>query len=291
MTDFQKQFVNLINRSKPRGAQVSAYIINLNTGDTLQYNSDDFIYPASTYKIFIGAEVLRQIEKGQISLSDKILIKHPNDIDAESRFYPTADFPVLKAGDEVSVDTLLTLMLQRSDNTASNALIDLVGRESISKNIVHANGWKGSDVTRKFLNRIYEDKPYRYSEITVSSGRHLAQFMERVYRKKLVSAFVSEKLSEYMSERLYREKDELTPDTIHRSPEKWLSDTLYEKGGWIQATSKKSFHLLKHRYQSQAAVVRTKKADYAIGILSKYKTIFPNRYFEFSKISHWLNTL
>lgn len=280
-------FAKLIDKLKPCGADVSACIINLGTGEHLEYNANKFIYPASTYKIFIAAEVLRQVEIGKIKPTDIITIKSPNDIDAEARFYPTDVFPVLKAGDKVKVETLLTLMLERSDNTASNTLIDLVSRESISKNILKANNWGGSDVTRKFLNRVHEEKSYRYAEVTVTCGRHLAEFMEKVYNDELISPYVSKCMKKYMSDG--SKKDLLSDKLIHRRKENWLGGVVYEKGGWVQASSRRSLYLLKHRYQSQAAVVKTPTGYYAIGILSKYKTVFPWKYFKFSKITDYLS--
>lgn len=285
-----RDFIKLINKLKPFGAKVSADVINLDTYETFEYNPDLFIYPASVYKIFIAAEVLRQVETGQIKLSDKITIKSPNDIDNESRFYPTDTFPVWHAGDVVEVESLLITMLQRSDNTASNTLIDLVHRKSISENIIATNGWTGSDVTRKFLNRLHEDKPYKYADITVSSGRHLAEFMQRLDADKLVSKFVSRNMKKYMSNGSDRAK--LSNLLIHRQPQNWLGKVVFEKGGWIEAFSSKLPRIIRRfyhiRYQSQAAIVQTKSGRYAIGILTSYKTIFPQQYFRFSKITEWL---
>ncbi len=285
-----KNFVKLINKLKPFRAQVSACIIDLKTGERLNYNEDELIYPASTYKIFIGTEVLRQVEQGNLKLKDKIIIKSPNDIDNEARFYPTDEFPILKAGDLVDIDTLLNLMLSRSDNTASNTLIDLVSRESISENIVQKNGWIGSDVTRKFLNRLHENKKYRYADITRTCGKHLAEFIQKLHNDELVSSFVSQKLKEYMAIGMDKKMVEQFP---HRGPDKRLTNTLYEKGGWIQAFSPRLPKLIRRkfyiRYQSQAGMVKIKDKEYSIGIVSKYSTIFPNRYFKMAKITQWLS--
>ncbi len=162
------------------------------------YNMDHFIYPASVYKIFIGAEVLRQIETGALSLEQNITIKSPNDVDTDARIFPGDTRKLLTAGDVVTIDHLLALMLERSDNTASNTLIDLVSRESITENIVHKYNWHGSEVTRKFLDRVKEHKPYQYCQTTLTCARHIAEFFYLVENEKLISPFVSNKLKEYM---------------------------------------------------------------------------------------------
>jgi len=162
------------------------------------YNMDHFIYPASVYKIFIGAEVLRQVEISKLNLEQNITIKSPNDVDKDVRIFPGDTRKLLTEGDVVTIDYLLALMLERSDNTASNTLIDLVGRESIVENIIHKNNWHGSEVTRKFLDRVKEDKPYQYSQTTLTCARHVAEFFYLVEKEKLISPFVSKKLKEYM---------------------------------------------------------------------------------------------
>jgi len=278
----------IIRKNRPsRNARIGIYVIDLNTGRRFGFNENEFIYPASTYKIFIGAEVLRQAstfakapadkEQGAFSLSKKIKIKSPNDIDNESRFYPTDTHQVLRAGDIVTVDTLMKLMLGRSDNTASNVLIDLVGRESISKNIVRANKWDGSDVTRKFLNRAHEDADYKFADITVACARHFAEFMEKLARDKLISASVSRKLKEYMR-----------GGAVKIRAKNFLKNAEYEKGGWLQVFSRNPFRFIRNRgiirYQSIAAIVRHDDLHYAIGIVSQYRTIFPWNYFRFSEL-------
>lgn len=52
------------------------------------YNLDHFIYPASIYKIFIGAEVLRRVELGEFALEQKIEIKSPNEVDKDAKVFP-----------------------------------------------------------------------------------------------------------------------------------------------------------------------------------------------------------
>jgi hypothetical protein len=182
------------------GKEFGIAVIDLNKKETEIFgcNLDHFMYPASVYKIFIGAEVLRQAELGNFSLDHKIEVVSLNDVDKDSNVFPGDSRPLLSIGDSVTVETLLDLMLTRSDNSSSNILIDLVGRESITKNIIHAYGWQGSEVTRKFLDRIKEAKPYRFSDVTLSCVRHVAEFFYLVEREKMVSAFVSKKMKDYM---------------------------------------------------------------------------------------------
>jgi beta-lactamase class A len=181
-------------------SEIGIAIIDLNdlAPKVFGYNMDHFIYPASVYKIFIAAEALRQIEIGQLSLEQVVEIKSPNDVDKGEKIFPGDTKKILNTGDNVSIDHLLDLMLTRSDNTASNTLIDVVGRENITSNIINRYNWKGSEITRKFLDRKKEDGKYQFSSTTLSCARHLVEFFYLVETQELVSPFVSKKLKDYM---------------------------------------------------------------------------------------------
>lgn len=196
-----EEFKVLLAKSGFGVYEIGLAIIDLKDSEPKMFgfNMDHFIYPASVYKVFIGAEVLRRVEIGELSLQTEIEIKAPNDVDKDANLFPGDKRDILKAGDKVTIDYLLDLMLTRSDNTSSNVLIDLVGRENITKNIIERYGWQGSDVTRKFLDRLKDDESYRYSETTKTCARHMAEFMYLVQTDALISPEVSKKLKEYMT--------------------------------------------------------------------------------------------
>ncbi|MDQ5952781.1 MAG: beta-lactamase class [Patescibacteria group bacterium] len=144
------------------------------------YNMDHFMYPASVSKVFIGAEVIRRVQSGDFDLNQKVEVHSPNDVDVDIAIFRGDTRPLLRAGDSVTIDYLLNLMLSRSDNTASNVLIDLVGRDMINKSIIDWNGWKGSEVTRKYMSRELEDPTFRNAPVMKSCARHITEFFVRV---------------------------------------------------------------------------------------------------------------
>ncbi len=277
--ELQNNFKDLISNY-----EMSFAVVDLNDSEPkiFGYNLDHFIYPASMYKVFIGAEVLRRIEIGDFKLDQKIVIKSPNDVDKDSRIFPGDTRTLLHAGDDVMIDYLLDLMLTRSDNTASNCLIDLVGRESITQNIIYKNGWQGSDVTRKFLDRT-KDAPYQFSSTTMSCARHFAEFFYLVETGKLESEFVSKKLKEYM----LRFNKSGRQGTYVPSGFK----TYYCKGGWLETNlyKNKFSSLLKAVFTKGWAIIRWSNdagvaelvtgERYVVIVFSVTKTLFPWRYF------------
>jgi hypothetical protein len=179
-------------------------------------------------------------------------------------------------------------MLTRSDNTASNTLIDLVGRDNITKNIIHKYNWHGSEVTRKFLDRIKEDKPYQFSQTTLTCARHLAEFFYLVENEKLISPFVSKKLKEYMLQFNKQGRKGLWLENMYTN--------YYHKGGWLETNLYKHsfFSLCKNifkkgwaviRWSNDAGVVTGTKSKYIVAVLTVNKSILPTKYFPIQKLA------
>ncbi|MFH1175478.1 MAG: serine hydrolase [bacterium] len=283
----EKKLMEKIAKKYRKKFDFSICIINLASSEheIFGYQINKFIYPASCYKIFIGAEVLRQIEQKTFSLITIITVKSPNDVDRDSRIFPNDSRPLLKTGDKVSVEYLLNLMLTRSDNTASNCLIDLVSREAITENIIHKYGWQGSEVTRKFLNRDKENPKFRFSDITMSCAKHLAEFFYLVEKNQMVSPWVSEKLSKL------GEKPEKCEEKFYKQQ----FEKIFGKGGWLETNLwKYSFKsAIKSIFKKHWAVIRwhndvfsakSNSAHYICAIMSVSKSIFPWKKFPMLKV-------
>ncbi len=269
------------------------------------FNMDHFIYPASVYKVFIGAEVLRRIEIGDFSLEQILEVRSPNDVDKDENIFPGDKRGLLRARDKASIDYLLNLMLTRSDNTASNVLIDLVDRENINENIIRKHGWHGSEVTRKFLDRTKEDEKFKYSETTKTCARHVAEFFYLVEKEKLISTFVSNKFKEYM---LSWNKTGKTGLSISEYA------SYFRKGGYLENNfylplslshyRKTGFalnyavtgikKLIKNiftkgwafiRWVNDAGVVKGKKSHYVVAVFTVSKHLNPYKQFPMEKLA------
>ena len=284
---------HIIENLHPAPDEISFAIINLKseTPKIAGYNLDKFMYPASIYKVFIGAEVLRQIYEKKHSLDEIIEIKSPNDVDKNYRLFPKATRkdtrPLLVGGDKVTIDYLLDLMFSRSDNAASNTLIDLVTRESMNDNIIFPNNWQGSEITRKFLGRVEEDEKYRHSDITVTCARHLVELFYKIETNSLVNEWVSGKLKDYMHRWLRGSKGGLNLPEFR---------DYYRKGGWLEVNYYKINFLkaIKHalqkghainRWSNDVGVATTENCHYVIAVLTLTKTRWPWVNFPLKKFS------
>ncbi len=184
-------------------------------------NLDNFTYPASVYKMYVAMQILKEISSGDFFLTTPYIVKNPNvvDLEKETAWDPR---PLLLAGDTVTINYLLDLMITRSDNTAANCLIDISRRDSINETM-HEYGWYGSEVTRKFLSRAYEDSAYKTVRGTETCALHAADFMYLIYENRLVNPWVSMEMKSLLARQL---------DTTKLSQGLPSNTMFYHKTGW-----------------------------------------------------------
>ncbi len=184
-------------------------------------NFTNFIYPASIYKMYVAMEVLKQVSNNEYSLFRQYIVKSPNDVD-RSREISFDPRPLLKNGDTVTINYLLDLMITRSDNSAANCLIDIATRKRINKTM-HDNAWQGSEVTRKFLKRKFEDPGYDTVKSTETNALHAADFMFKIYKNALINPWVSMQMKALLGRQL---------DTTKLSKGLPAGAMFYHKTGW-----------------------------------------------------------
>ena len=212
--------------------QISFAVIDLN-GDTPVLggvNLENFIYPASVYKMYVAAEALHQISNGEYSLYQSFVVKSPNDVDL-SKQIESDPRPLLKDGDTVTINYLLDLMITRSDNSAANCLIDLAKRPRINE-MMQQNGWQGSEVTRKFLKRKFEDEGYIEIRGTETCALHAADFMYRIETNQLINPWVSMQMKALLGRQLDKSKlaQGLPGDAMYYHKTGWWSYWTHDVG-------------------------------------------------------------
>lgn len=83
----------------------------------------------STFKIYVLAELARQVTAGELSLDAEVPIR------SDARSLPSGKMHELPDGELVAVRRMAEQMIAISDNTATDHLIDLVGRENIEAHL------------------------------------------------------------------------------------------------------------------------------------------------------------
>lgn len=122
--------------AKTSGGRVGVAASILETEETVFFNSKERFPMQSVYKLPIGMAVLSQIDAGKIKLSDLLRIEKEN-ILKTSRILLKEKFP---NGTQQSIEELLRLMVAESDNTASDALLKLIGGPEAAMQFLNKNG-------------------------------------------------------------------------------------------------------------------------------------------------------
>ncbi|MBX7198982.1 MAG: class A beta-lactamase-related serine hydrolase [Rhodospirillaceae bacterium] len=150
------------------GAFAAAFI-DLTDGQRVMINPDVVMATASTIKVSILVELFRQAEQKPGLLRQQRPFKSN---DATSR---SGMGRLLSADSAVSVEDIAKMMINLSENTATNLLIDEVGMENVNKNNA-AMGLKTMKLRRKMLD---SDSQARGDE-NVSSAADGAALMYKI---------------------------------------------------------------------------------------------------------------
>jgi beta-lactamase class A len=102
-------------------AKVGLYGRNLESGRTLAYRADDLFATCSAFKAYVAAQILRQVQRGELKLTDEVFID-------PALFVPVAS-PLTEPnlGSWMPLSDLCAAAVRQSDNTATNLMLELLG--------------------------------------------------------------------------------------------------------------------------------------------------------------------
>jgi len=142
MADLRQQIEQL---AASYGGVVSVSVRNVSNAFDFSLNPEARVIAGSTIKVPILIEALRQVKTGQLSLSTEYAIRGGKSCGGSGVIRHLSD------GIIFSVQDLLTLMIIVSDNTATNALIDILGMQSVNKTM-RSLGYYGIVLNRKMYD-------------------------------------------------------------------------------------------------------------------------------------------
>lgn len=99
---------------------------NLGSGESASINGDDLFPTASVFKIPVIVEFYRQFESGVVSLDEKITLMDGDKVPG------SGILKELSEGLELTYHDLLELMMILSDNTATDLIVEKVGKERVN---------------------------------------------------------------------------------------------------------------------------------------------------------------
>ena len=110
--------------------KLGACFVDLKTGETAFWNGDDAFQTCSVFKVFLLAELFRQVSEGRFALSDR------HALTAEDKAYGSGMLRLFDEGASLTIRDYALLMMKISDNTATDYLFQKVGRDNILHNVI-----------------------------------------------------------------------------------------------------------------------------------------------------------
>jgi beta-lactamase class A len=99
---------------------------HLGTGEEANFNGDELFPTASVFKVPVIVELYRQVEVGRLSLEDKMVLKDSDKVPG------SGILKELSEGLEVTIRDLSRLMMILSDNTATDLIVERVGKDNVN---------------------------------------------------------------------------------------------------------------------------------------------------------------
>jgi beta-lactamase class A len=116
----------IVKETKGFEKTLGVAVRHLGTGEEVSFNGDELFPTASVFKVPVIVELYRQIEAGKLSLDDRLVLK-------DSLKVPGSGIlKELTEGLDVSIRDLSRLMMILSDNTATDMLVEKVGKDNVN---------------------------------------------------------------------------------------------------------------------------------------------------------------
>ncbi len=188
MKELKNKIENII--SSINGTK-AVYIKGIDDKIEITINPEQRFHSASIIKIFYLYEALKQVQEGKLKLDQTFKLSKKEKVGG------SGVLQILHSQIELTVEDLLHLMIDVSDNTATNMLFDILGKENIN-NSLHKLGIDDTYVARKLMVVI----PGLYSYSTVKdTGKMLEEFIN----PKILDKNLADKALEILSKQQYND--------------------------------------------------------------------------------------
>ena len=189
------------------GATVAVSYFDLETGESLDINSDSVFHAASTMKIPVMIEVLRRAQSGAFSLDQGVLLVNQFSSIADGSPYSLSAADdgdsalYARVGERVPVRDLLQRMITRSSNLATNQLIALTGADRVTA------AARALGATRiQVLRGVEDQKAFDRGMINTTTSADLAVLLRAIESGSALSRESSAEMREILLAQEFNEK-------------------------------------------------------------------------------------
>lgn len=185
LSNLQKE----IARFEPlSGGKIGVGIYHIETGRELYFNENEGFPMASSFKVAIAVQLLKQVERKALRLDSMINLQatdlHPGSGTLSNLF----DDP----GVALSIRNLLELMLLISDNSATDLCLRLAGGSDVINKMLKTNGIEGQRIDRSTLKLIADYVGVAVADehkMTLEEFRKQAEKLTDAQEKQAAEAF------------------------------------------------------------------------------------------------------
>ena len=182
-SSLERRIAELADGSKGR---IGVAAVDLSTGQEIAVLGDQLFPMASTSKIAIAATYLEMVEQGKYSLNSEFPLMLP----VSSAKFSTAVAPVRK-GEYMPAIDLIEIMITRSSNPATDALLAAVGGPAKVNDWVRRQGIKNWSINRDIATLVRDDgefdPAYHIDKRDAATPRAMLKLLTGLYQGKFLS--------------------------------------------------------------------------------------------------------
>jgi beta-lactamase class A len=213
------------------GAEVGLAYHKLGTGDSLYLNSDASFHAASTMKVPIMIQLFRRVDAGGLSLDYPLLLVNQFGSIVDGSPYALdetddSDSAMYKlVGTRVTVRDLITHMITRSSNLATNSLVALANAAA-AESTMRALGAKNIRV----LRGVEDQKAFDKGLNNTTTARDLSIILAAIQENKAASAKSCATMREVLLEQEFNTgiPAELPPGTKVAHKTGWITGITHD---------------------------------------------------------------
>ena len=182
-TEFEQYLARVADGNKGR---IGVAAIDLSTGQEISVLGDQRFPMASTSKVAIAATFLAGVDQGRWSLSSEFPVLIP----VRSARFSSASAPV-REGNYLPAATLIELMISKSSNVSTDALLRVVGGPRAVNAFMRRSGINDFQLSRNIATLVRDDGEYDPATIIdqrdSASPRAMARLLAGIYQGQLLS--------------------------------------------------------------------------------------------------------
>lgn len=175
--------------AKQHEGKVALYARNLKTGASVALDAETPVPTASVIKLPIMLEAFTLAKQGKLNLAQRLPLTRENQVPG------SGILTALAPGLEVTLEDAIVLMIQLSDNTATNLVIDRVGIDSVNQNLAAMglkNTWLYKKVFKPATGPVPADQP-KFG-LGKTTAREMAEVMAAIQRCDLGDPALCERM-------------------------------------------------------------------------------------------------